>query len=334
MKQAVFYGPGDLRIEDHFEAPLEPGEIEVAVERAAVCGTDVKSFLRGHPILFPKLPSRFGHEFVGKVVAVAEGVDTVSVGDRIVAANSAPCYKCFYCTSARENLCSHLKFLNGAFGEMLRIPKEIVARNLYKVDSSVPAERVVSAEPLACVVNALENVELLVGEKVAVIGAGAIGCMFSQVLARRGCEVFLVDHRKDRLGDGSRFGAHHRLEVSELGKLRNQFGVAVDATGKPEGWRMVLDSLQKGGLGILFGGVAPGETLAIEGIRMHYDSLTLKGSFHHTPRAFRSSITALTMGFVEAEHLIDASVRLEGLSGAIEDMAKGRFRKVVVECSN
>ena len=81
----MFYGPGDLRLEDIEPEKAGPGEVRVEIHAAATCGTDLKSYRRGHPTLFPVLPARFGHEFAGNVIEIGEGVTKFAVGDRVVA---------------------------------------------------------------------------------------------------------------------------------------------------------------------------------------------------------------------------------------------------------
>ena len=97
MKAVMYYAPQDIRYEETELRDLKDGEILVNVKAALTCGTDVKTFRRGHPVLIKKVPSGFGHEFSGVVAKVGKKVKTVKVGDRVVAANSAPCGECFYC---------------------------------------------------------------------------------------------------------------------------------------------------------------------------------------------------------------------------------------------
>jgi L-iditol 2-dehydrogenase len=153
MKAAIFYGPGDLRMEDIPEGVPGPGEVAVEVKAAATCGTDLKSYRRGHPKLFPTLPARFGHEFAGVVSSVGAGVTTFRPGMRVVAANTAPCGRCWACTLGRESLCERLEFLNGAFAEQVVIPASIVARNTYELPEGLSFEAAAPLEPLATVVH-------------------------------------------------------------------------------------------------------------------------------------------------------------------------------------
>src|SRR3954454_15841039 len=97
MKAAVLYGKEDVRLESVPIPSLGPGELLVRVRTALTCGTDVKVFRRGYHAKMIKPPALFGHEMAGDVVALGEGVTRFQVGQRVVAANSAPCDKCFFC---------------------------------------------------------------------------------------------------------------------------------------------------------------------------------------------------------------------------------------------
>ena len=141
MKAQVFHGPGDLRLEDVPVPPPGPGEVTLKIEAALTCGTDVKTLRRGHPVMIPHLPTVFGHEFAGTVSAVGAGVTRVCEGDRVVAANSAPCGECRPCCAGRPNLCEALLFVNGAYAEFITLPSRVVARNLVKTGDRVPARQ-------------------------------------------------------------------------------------------------------------------------------------------------------------------------------------------------
>ncbi len=111
MKAVRYYAPLDIRYEEvNVKEPAE-GEVLVKVEAALTCGTDVKTLRRGHPLLIKETPSGFGHEFSGTIAKLGEGVKGFEVGDRVVAANSAPCGECFFCRKGEENLCENLYLL-------------------------------------------------------------------------------------------------------------------------------------------------------------------------------------------------------------------------------
>ena len=123
-------------------------------------------------------PAVFGHELAGDVAQVGEGVTKFRVGQRVVAANSAPCGDCFFCRRGQENLCEDLLFNNGAYAEYIRIPARIVERNTYVIPEHVGYQDAALIEPLACVLRGLGRNAVQPGDTVAVIGLGPIGLMF------------------------------------------------------------------------------------------------------------------------------------------------------------
>ena len=130
MKAIRYYAPNDIRYEEIKIPELQEGEILVKVEAALTCGTDVKTFRRGHPVLIKKTPSGFGHEFSGIVSKIGENVEKFNIGDRVVCANSAPCGECFYCKKQEYNLCENLDLLNGAYAQYITVPARIVKKNM------------------------------------------------------------------------------------------------------------------------------------------------------------------------------------------------------------
>src|ERR1051325_8709414 len=112
IRAQVFHGPRDLRLEEIPVPEPEEGGVVVRVQAALTCGTDVKTLRRGHPVMIPHVPTVFGHELAGAVPDAGGGVAAVREGDRVVAANSAPCGECRLCRAGRPNLCEVLLFVN------------------------------------------------------------------------------------------------------------------------------------------------------------------------------------------------------------------------------
>ena len=186
MKAVLFYGPQDIRYEDVKIKPLAKGEILVKVKSALTCGTDVKTFRRGHPVLIKKVPSGFGHEFSGVVEKIGDGVNNVKVGDRVVCANSAPCGKCFYCRHEEYNLCENLDLLNGAYAEYIVVPERIVQKNTLILPEDLSFDKAAFCEPLANVVHGVERTEIKAGQTVGIIGIGPIGFMVARLAKIKG----------------------------------------------------------------------------------------------------------------------------------------------------
>ena len=102
MQAAVLYGKEELRVEQVAVPEIGPHDLLVKVRTALTCGTDLKVFRRGHHARMIKPPALFGHELAGDIVAVGDEVTKFRPGQRVVAANSAPCGDCFFCRRGRE----------------------------------------------------------------------------------------------------------------------------------------------------------------------------------------------------------------------------------------
>jgi len=339
MRAVVFHGPGDLR--DEVLPVPEParGEIVVRVDAALTCGTDVKVRRRGHPVMIPYVPTVFGHEFAGTVTSVGAGVADVREGDRVAAANSAPCGECRLCLAQRPNLCEDLLFVNGAYGEYIALPSRLVKKNVVRLHNA-PAARAAFAEPLACAMLGIERARVEPGQTVAVFGHGPLGCLLGLVAAARKCRVILVGKagwRLDRvraLAIGECVDATATADVvADLRALTDGRGpeVTIDATGRPEVWEQAMASVGRGGSVVFFGGCAPGTSVQVDTRRAHYEELTLVGAFHHTPELIRQAVEALESGAVTPDGLVTHRMRLDGVHAALDLMQKGDALKVLIE---
>src|SRR5258708_12210284 len=152
MIAAVLYGKENLQIEAVSVPQIEKGDVLVRVQAALTCGTDVKVFRRGYHARMIVPPALFGHELAGDIVAMGSEVKGFQIGQRVVAANSAPCMECFYCKRGNENLCDDLLFNNGAYAEYIRIPARILKRNMYQIPPHVPYHTPAFTNPLACLI--------------------------------------------------------------------------------------------------------------------------------------------------------------------------------------
>ena len=298
MRAALLTGAETIEVHDVPVPEARAGELLLRIDAATTCGTDVKVFRRGgHPRML-QVPTVFGHEMAGTVVAVGDGVDSSRPGDRVVVANSAPCGSCERCRAGRENLCPDLAYLNGAFAEYIRVPAAFVPGSVHHLPEALEMERAALCEPLACVVHGFNACDLSTDDpaRVAVYGAGPIGLLFVAVLAREGHHVILADPNPPRLEAGLRMGAAETVAIARGGGQAQRIrectpsaqgvDVAVDCTGVPQVWIDAMESVRPGGLVNLFGGCAPGTSVPLDTHRLHYSEITVKGVYHHRPATF------------------------------------------------
>lgn len=339
MRAQVFHGPGDLRFEQLPIPEPGPGEIVLKVEAALTCGTDVKTLRRGHPVMIPRVPTVFGHEFAGTVSAVGAGVRTPREGDRVVAANSAPCGGCRPCLAGRPNLCVDLLFVNGGYGEYIALPPRLVARNVVTIGRGLPFRGAAFAEPLACALLGIQRARVEAGQTVVIFGHGPLGCLLAMVAKSEKARVVIVGKAGWRLDRVRGLGIGHCIDGTEgdledaLRALTDGRGadVAVDATGRPEVWEQAVAATGRGGSVLFFGGCAPGTSIQLDTRRVHYEELTLLGAFHHTPELIRQAVDVLATGAVRPDGLLTHRMPLEDVRAALELMTRGEALKVLIE---
>ena len=342
MKAVLFYGPQDIRYEDVKIPPLKKGEILVKIDSALTCGTDVKTYRRGHPVLIKSVPSGFGHEFAGVVAEISEGVDNVKVGDRVVCANSAPCGECFYCKREEYNLCENLDLLNGAYAEYIVVPERIVKKNTLIVPDELPLYKAAFCEPLANVVHGAARTEIKPNQTVGIIGIGPIGLMFARVAKLMGARVIAAGRNPVKLRLAKEFAQADEVvdlkEHSNPEEIFNAFSdegkgldVMVECVGLPEIWERAFSCVRKGGTVHFFGGCKSGSTVTFDTTKMHYGDIKLMSVFHHTPKYFREALDLIASGQIDVDKLITDTLPLEKVQYAMQQHIYGNAIKFLIK---
>lgn len=329
MKAAVLYGKEDVRVEEVMSRELQPGEVRIRIEAALTCGTDLKVFKRGYHAKMIVPPAVFGHELAG-VISESQS-DAWRIGERVVVANSAPCGQCFHCGMKQENICEDLLFLNGAYAESIVVPARLVEKNLLRLKPETEFRDAALVEPLACVVQGVEDTRLARGQHVLVIGAGPIGLMFVALARHLGCNVTVAGRREVRLAVAKRLGAGQVIDIGDGSNLvarireasKTHFDAVIEATGKPEVWEAAVQLVRKGGAVNFFGGCPAGTSIALDTTLIHYSNLTLLASFHHTPRTIRRALEFVESGVIHSRDFVDGDCALSKLPELLKEMTTG-----------
>ncbi|MBI3551705.1 MAG: zinc-binding dehydrogenase [Elusimicrobia bacterium] len=318
MRAVLFYAPKKIRLVDVPMPVPGPGEVLLQVGSALTCGTDFKAYRQGHHML-GEPPSPFGHELAGVVVAAGDGVSSFALGDRVVAANSAPCDRCYFCAAGQNQLCDNLRLHNGAYAEYNLVPARIVKHNLYHLPARLDFPTAALSEPLACAIHAVDVLRVREGETAALIGAGPMSLLLIQALAARGARIVVVGRNSANLALALKAGAHEAISAEEKNPVmavreateRRGADCVFEAVGKPETWLTAIDMVRKGGRVCLFGGCASGTVVPIDAHRVHYGQISLHGVFHHTPKYFRAAVDLLSQGRVKTDILISGRIALD-----------------------
>ncbi|MBQ7449828.1 alcohol dehydrogenase catalytic domain-containing protein [bacterium] len=341
MDAVLFYAPLDIRFEKVKIPEPKEGEVLVKIKAALTCGTDLKTYRRGHPVLIKSTPSGFGHEFSGIIEKVGAGVSNFKAGQRVVAANSAPCGECFFCKKGEYNLCENLEFLNGAYAQYITIPKRIVEKNLYIIPDNVSFEEAAFVEPLSNVIHGAEKAEIKEGMSVGIIGLGPIGLMFAKVAKIRGAKVITAARNPLKLELAKTFADTDKVinakqydyikEFIEFSDEKMGLDVAVDCVGLPEIWEQLPNSVRKGGTVMLFGGCKSGTTVTFDTKRLHYDEVKLVAAFHHTPKYIKAALDMISEKKIDVKKLITCEMPLAETKTALEMQGSSKAVKIVLK---
>jgi len=338
LKQAWLIGPGRIAVK---EVPFSPekvklgrGEILVRIRAALTCGTDLKAYLRGHNLI--PMPGPLGHEFSGTLIKAGRGV-AFKAGEDIMSVHTAPCGACLYCEKGLENLCESImdtKVL-GAFGEYLILPAHIVKNNVFKKPKNLSFEEACFLEPLSCVVHGLSGLRFKKGDIALVIGAGPIGLLHLILLREKGVRTAIAALEPERLRLAKKLGAETAAKPDKLKSSLKRFApLGVDfvfeCTGKKEIWEESVNYLRRGGTAVLFGGLKKGTQITYAAEKIHYDEITLKGSFHYRPEDVKEAYRLLAKRKIDVRPLISGSFNLDETEKALKNLAKGKGIKYVI----
>lgn len=306
MNACLFYGPQDVRFESVPTPQIKDSEILIKIKAALTCGTDLKTYERSHPILIRSTPSTFGHQFSGIVAKAGKNVKDFHVGQKVVALNSSPCFKCRYCINEKFSLCENIEFLNGAYAEYIAVPENIVQHNTYIMPESISFEASSALEGLSVVAHGVDRSEITSDKTVCVIGSGSIGLMFVALAKLKGAKVICLGKNNFKLQVAKDLGADHVLNFGEftdsellVKKVKDLSGgigpdVVIEAVGLPNIWELATQIAGRGGIVNFFGGCKKGTVVELDTYRLHYDELKLIGVFHHTPKHVQIALNLLS----------------------------------------
>lgn len=331
MLSAMLYGVEDIHIIEATIPAIGPGEVLIKNKVSTTCGTDVKNFKRGYPLLKP--PHPYGHEFSGVIAAVGKEVKGFHEGDRVAVHNTAPCNQCYFCKKGLHSMCSNMTFNRGSYAEYVKVPESIVKQNMFVLDESISHKTASLMEPFSCAVYGIENCPIRLGDTVIINGAGPIGLMFARLAVIKGARVIVTDKMENRLALADKLGVWKTCNLTEvensveavcaLTDEERGADIVIEATGIIDVWKTSVQMARKGGFVLLFGGVKSGSMLEVDATWLHYSQITIKGVFHTTPRHVLAALELLKMGVISNDDFIQNEYCLTDLEKAIREHASG-----------
>lgn len=351
MKAAVWHGPRDIRVEQYPDPPAPgPGELQVEIAWAGICGTDVHEYETGpvfipwaepHPLTGHHGPTILGHEMSGTVLRVGSGVTKFAPGDRVVSDIVLYCGQCHLCRRGLFVLCVKggslgLQTQTGGFGRLVNMP----AYSAYRLPDTVSLDHGAMVEPLATALRGLRQGRITPGDRVAVIGAGAIGMFALQAAQVSGArETYMIARGEAKMNLASRLGATAVIHsesrpVDEI--LERTQGVGADLViecgGTEASAKLALEVAGKAARVVMLG-IFPGPVRTDLNQLVFFEKEVV-GSLGRYARDMKTAIHYLGSGKVQAEPLISRRIKLDdivtqGFEALVKE--KGRHVKILVE---
>jgi L-iditol 2-dehydrogenase len=343
MKAAVFYGPKDIRFEEVDTPAPKEGEVLIKVKACAICGTDKRIYDYGHRAVKP--PHIIGHEISGSVESMGNGVKGLAKGDKVTITTEVSCGHCRFCLEGRPNLCNVDRraigyYYPGGFAEYILIPSEAVQQgNIIKVGKSADLDEISIVEPLACVINSHELIDIKPGDSVLIMGSGPIGCMHIELAKLRGASKVAISGKRPKIDLARRFEADYYIVLDEddvkekVDEITGSQGVdvVIVACSSVEAQRSALELAGTRGRVCYFGGLPKGKFLdGLDTNLIHYKELKVMGSFSSNRSHTLTAINLIENQRISVSKYITHKFALKDIVKGLEAAISGEAIKAVI----
>jgi L-iditol 2-dehydrogenase len=330
---AVFNGPKNFEIKD---LPITEKDNDVLLKTlsCAVCGYDARVFREGHRKVRP--PIVLGHEICARTLNTLylPNHQVISEDTRVIVSPLIPCLNCHHCNIGYFNSCNNLNEIgssvNGGFADYISIPKNnILINGIVPIENNINNDEASLIEPLSCCLNAHLNFNIpITGEFVIIIGDGPIGLIHLQISKLYGAKTIVVGRISSRLNEAKLIGADlvvlNNTPDESVKKIWDYtYGkggkLIIVATSNPEGIDLAIKLAGKNSLISLFAGTSKNKVLNIDPNLLHYNQITLSGSFSSTPRVMKKAMDLVHQQKIDLRRLITHRFSLDEIDKAFNE---------------
>jgi len=336
MKAAVFVRKGEIEMRDLPKPEPAEGEVVIRVHACGVCGTDLHIF-SGELTEGVVPPVVLGHEITGEIVAVGKGVTELSEGRTVAVDPVVSCGRCEFCQVGRKNLCKAPTIIgysrNGGYAEYVAVP----ASHAIPLDPKAGIKGGILVETLACVLNGYERLGFEAGRSAMVIGAGAVGLLWNQLLKQSPSTLLIQSEPVEmRRRVAAELGADLVIDpstesVTERVREVLPEGVdfIVDASGDPAAIEEGIALVRKGGTFMIFGITPPASKVRIDSHEVYQREMRIIAS-KMPPHKLNQAARLLESGRIAYDKIVTTIRGLDDLAEAIRLFAEGRDRQIKV----
>jgi D-arabinitol dehydrogenase (NADP+) len=326
MRAVVYDAARSYAIKEIPTPQAGAGEVRIKIDQVGVCGTDLHIHEGDFNAVFPLIP---GHELVGVVDQVGDGVSRVRAGEQVSVNPNVYCGHCDYCLAGRLILCENLQGYGsnfpGFFADYVTVPDNLV----FSVDG-LPKDTAVFTEPAACAMHGLETLDLRPGASVLVFGAGPTGLLLAQLIASGGASsVTVAAPSQFKLDTAAALGIDRTVRIdrddaaANIAKLKQAspggdgYDVVVEATGSTRIGDICVPLTRSGGTVLVYGVTRAEEIVTFHPFDVFRREITIKGSFAEIT-SFAAAIAALRGGRAKTDGIITHRFALDDYPKALD----------------
>ncbi len=337
MNAALFKYKDVIELEDLVIPKPETNEVLIKVGMAGVCGTDFHIVKGKSP---SKPPVVLGHEFCGEIVDISKNVNSFRLGDKVAVNPNLHCGYCEYCKIGKINLCENLVALgvtqNGGFAEYSIVP----ISQAYLLPNDINYEEAAFAEPLSCCIHGLDQADIDLNDRVAIVGAGPIGLLMLQLVKLKGAkEIIVIEPVPEKRRIAQQLGSsividpkdeHFQMNYIEL--CNGGADIVIECAGNIQAVEIAFKVARKGGRIIVFG---LADSLSVYGIYLQsffHKELTLKSSLLN-PFTFQTAVDLLVSDKINVDRFSIEKIKLnkEGISKVFFQKRNDSVMKFMLE---
>ena len=341
MRTAVFTGVRNVEVHTYDTPKIEDDKILVHLEACGICTWEQRVYSGKINVNYPLIG---GHETAGRIEAIGKHViGDWKIGQKVVVGVTLPCRECYFCKIHEEQSCLYFDATKKLSGQPLSGPGGFSEYMMASPLSIFPYEhanalQACMSEPLSCVIHSIENINPQLGDYTAIVGAGIMGLLHTQLCVKKGCVVIVIDINDDRLQMAKSMGAHyiinpekedvkHRLlDITGGIKAQAVFDTTPIASVVEECCHYVSNT----GKLMIYSGIYPNEPVQLNAHWIHKESIHILGTANSNDRDFTRAIRLISEGIVDVTPFISGVYPIEHIKDALDSSCKGgTFRNII-----
>ncbi len=346
MKACVIEKPLDYQIQDFPIPEPKDDEVLLRVTTAGICTNDVRDY-KGSKYTYPRVG---GHEYAGVIEKLGKDVDPhqFQVGQKVVNYIINECGTCYSCHHDHENICDAAESgktfydeegISGYWGFAEYI--SVKARHLHVYPQDTPNELIALTEPLACVINSVNQTNIELGQDVVIIGGGVMGLLHVLTAKRSGARVIVSETSAERRDIALKLGADDVINPMEVDAVQavkdltdgRGANVVYNTTAIPAVAAQAVEMTCKHGIVSMFSSIHPNEPILIDAGRIHSQEIRVMGTVSPTVKSFAQAVDCISKGIIDVKPLVDKTFDYNDVTEAMEYAARPDTFKVMLKFS-